>query len=38
MLICVVHYVCTHIYLSFTKTLHMHLDLNKRKEMLLVVS
>ena len=32
--ICVVHYVCTYIYLSFTKTLHLHLDLNKRREML----
>ena len=34
MLICVVHYVWTYIFLSCTKTLHFNLDLNKRKEML----
>jgi hypothetical protein len=34
MLICMVHYVCTYIYLCSEKTLHLHFHLNERKQML----
>ena len=32
--ICIIHYICTYVHLSVTKTLHFHLNVDKRKEIL----
>lgn len=33
-MICMIHYISTYLQLSFTKTLHFHLNVKKRKEIL----